>query len=94
VDLTLIVSTYHEFSHPREMLEAVYAGLKEGGRLVIVEYRAEDETIPVSFVHRMSEEQIRQELEASGFRWRETIDVLPQQHIVVFQKPVADPIGP
>ncbi len=90
VDLVLIVSSYHEFSHPKEMLENIYEGLKEGGRIVIVEYRGEDETIPASAVHRMTEEQIRQELEASGFRWRDTFDVLPQQHIVVFQKPVTD----
>lgn len=90
VDLALIVSSYHEFSHPKEMLEHIYDGLKEGGRIVIVEYRGEDETIPASAVHRMTEEQIRQELESSGFRWRDTFDVLPQQHIVVFQKPVTD----
>jgi len=91
VDLALIVSTYHEFSNPREMLDNIYKGLKEGGRIVIVEYRGEDATIPVPSVHRMSEEQIRQEVEASGFRWRETIDILPQQHIVIFERPVTDP---
>lgn len=88
VDLALIVSSYHEFSHPREMLTNIYAGLKEGGRLVIVEYRGEDETIAAPRVHRMTEDQIRTELDASGFRWRDTFDVLPQQHIVVFEKPV------
>lgn len=88
VDMALIVSSYHEFSHPSEMLENIFIGLKEGGRLVIVEYRGEDATIAAPRVHRMTELQIRKELEASGFKWRDTIDVLPQQHIVVFEKPV------
>jgi len=91
VDMALIVSSYHEFSHPKEMLENIYVGLKEGGRLVIVEYRGEDATIAAPRVHRMTEIQIRKELEASGFRWRDTFDVLPQQHIVVFEKPVETP---
>ncbi len=94
VDLALIVSSYHEFSHPKEMLDNIFRGLKDGGRIVIVEYRGEDSTIPATDIHRMSEEQIRQEVEASGYGWRETIDVLPQQHIVVFEKPVSEALIP
>jgi len=88
VDLALIVSSYHEFSDPKSMLDHIYQALHPGGRLVIVEYRAEDPTIPVPDIHRMSEEQIRLETEASGFRWRESLTVLPQQHVVVLEKPV------
>ncbi len=93
VDLALIVASYHEFSHPREMLDNIFEALKPGGRIVIVEYRAEDETIPIKTVHRMSEQQIRRELEVSGYVWRETRDVLPQQHIVVFEKPLTGRLG-
>jgi len=84
----LIVSSYHEFAHPKEMLEELVRALKPGGRLVLVEYRAEDPTIGITHLHRMSEEQIIQEGEAAGLRYRETIDVLPQQHIVVFTSPI------
>ncbi len=35
VDLILIVDAYHEFSHPREMGEAMTAALRTGGRLVL-----------------------------------------------------------
>jgi len=88
VDLALIVSSYHEFSDPKSMLDHIYDALRPGGRLVIVEYREEDPTIPVPDTHRMSEGQIRLETEASGFRWRESLTVLPQQHVVVLEKPV------
>jgi precorrin-6B methylase 2 len=91
VDLALIVSSYHEFSEPAVMLNHIYQSLHAGGRLVIVEYRAEDPTIPIPEDHRMSERQIRKEAESSGFRWRDTIATLPQQHIVVFEKPVSRP---
>lgn len=84
VDLALIVSSYHEFSYPREMLDRIRRSLAPGGRLVIVEYRTEDATIRIPDAHRMSREQIIQEGEAVGLRFRETLDVLPQQHIVVF----------
>ena len=90
VDVALIVDSYHEFSHPAEMLDGIYSGLREGGRLVIVEYRGEDDTIDVHPLHRMTEAQIRSEVEASGFEWVETRDFLPQQHVVVFRRPVSD----
>lgn len=88
VDLALIVDSYHEFSHPREMLDGIYHGLREGGYLVIVEYRAEDATINVEAGHQMTEGQIRLEVEAADFEWVETRDFLPRQHVVVFRRPV------
>ncbi len=88
VDVALIVSSYHEFSHPREMIEHLAAALRPGGQLIIVEYRAEDATVPVENLHKMSVEQIRLEVEISGLVFREVKDILPQQHFVVFEKPV------
>lgn len=88
IDLALIVVSYHEFSHPYEMLTGLYDALRPGGRLVVVEYRAEDETIPVHRLHRMSEEQVRQEAELVGLEWIENLDVLPQQHVLVLRKPL------
>lgn len=88
IDVVLIVDAYHEFSHPREMMEGIREALKPGGRVVLVEYRGEDETLPVAPVHRMTEEQARKEMSAVGLIWRETKDYLPQQHILIFEKPV------
>lgn len=88
IDLALIVSSYHEFSFPREMIEAIARSLKEDGRLVIVEYRIEDDTTIIPEAHRMSVEQIRAEIESVGLQFRESIEVLPQQHIVVFSHSV------
>ena len=88
IDLALIVDSYHEFSHPREMMTKVVEALEPGGRLVLVEYRGEDPTLPVQPIHRMTQEQARVEMAAVGLRWVETLDILPQQHLMIFTKPV------
>ena len=42
VDLILLVDVYHEFSHPEHMLAAMRKSSEADGRLVLVEFRAED----------------------------------------------------
>ncbi|MEL6616141.1 MAG: class I SAM-dependent methyltransferase [Bacteroidota bacterium] len=86
VDLTLLVDTYHEFSHPREMLTAIRRATRPGGQLVLVEYRGEDPSIPIKRLHTMTEAQAVREVEANGWRFVENRDVLPQQHLLVFEK--------
>lgn len=91
ITLALMVDAYHEFSHPREMLESLMSALRPGGRVVLLEYRAEDPAVPIKPLHKMTERQIRLELESVGFRWVATHDFLPWQHMVIFEKP---PISP
>ncbi len=88
VDVALIVASYHEFSHPYEMMRHIVEALRPGGRVVIVEYRGEDATIPVPERHRMTEAQVRDEMAAVGLIWRETKTILPQQHFMVFERPM------
>ena len=87
VDLVLMVDAYHEFSHPREMMGAIVASLKKGGRVVLVEYRGEDKASEIKPLHRMTESQVRKEMAAVGLRWVETKGVLPLQHLMIFEKP-------
>ncbi len=86
VDLAFMVDAYHEFSHPREMMEGIVRALKPGGRVVLVEYRGEDPSVPIKELHKMTEDQVRREMAAVGLAWRETLDFLPQQHVLVFEK--------
>ena len=86
VDLALMVDVYHEFSHPHEMIEAICRSLKPGGRVVFVEFRAEDPNVPIKAVHKMSEAQVTKEMTVHPLQWAETINVLPWQHIIVFKK--------
>ncbi len=89
VNVALIVFTYTQFSHPREMMVNIRKSLVPGGRVALVEYRGEDSTLPVSSLYTITEEQARLELEAAGLRWLETRDILPQHHFIVFEKPAA-----
>ena len=86
VDTIIMVDVYHEFSHPYEMAEAMVKALKVGGRLVFVEYRLEDEAVPIKLVHKMSEAQVKKEMAPFPLRHVKTSDVLPWQHIIVFEK--------
>ncbi|HSH92955.1 MAG TPA: class I SAM-dependent methyltransferase, partial [Roseimicrobium sp.] len=86
VDLVIMVDVYHEFDHPFEMMENICKALKPGGRVVFVEYRAEDPNVPIKEVHKMSVAQVRKEMSIQPLEWVETHSNLPRQHIIVFRK--------
>ncbi|MGL5876600.1 MAG: class I SAM-dependent methyltransferase, partial [Xenococcaceae cyanobacterium] len=86
VDLAIMVDAYHEFEYPREMMEGVVKGLKDGGRVVLVEYRQENPLIPIKGLHKMSQRQVKKEMNAVGLTWQKTKDFLPQQHLMIFAK--------
>jgi len=86
LDVVLMVDVYHEFDHPHEMLAAITRSLKPGGRVVFVEYRAEDPSVPIKRLHKMSEEQVKKEAAVHSLEWVETLTVLPRQHIIVFKR--------
>jgi len=87
VDLILIVDAYHEFSYPYEMGVSMARALRPGGKLVLIEYRKEDRTIPIKLLHKMSQFQARREMANVGLEWVRTEDFLPQQHFMVFRRP-------
>jgi ubiquinone/menaquinone biosynthesis C-methylase UbiE len=86
LDLVLLVDVYHEFSEPEKMLDHIRDALKQGGRLVLLEYRAEDPTVPIRPEHKMTVEQVRAEVEPEGLRFDRAIETLPQQHIIIFRR--------
>src|SRR6266516_8116857 len=86
VDLVLMVDVYHEFDHPFEMMHAICKALKPDGRVVFVEFRAEDPKVPIKEVHKMSEAQVRKEMSAQPLEWGETNGTRPWQRIIVFKK--------
>ena len=84
LDLVLMVDVYHELSQPQQMLQRLREALKPGGRLVLLEYRKEDPTIPIRFEHKMSVAEARMEVEAEGFTLAKVDEALPRQHILIF----------
>jgi ubiquinone/menaquinone biosynthesis C-methylase UbiE len=87
VDKMLLVDVYHEFSFPREMGLSMFRTLKPGGRIFLIEFRAEDPDVPIKRLHKMTETQAKRELEAVGFLFEKNLDNLPWQHCLIFRKP-------
>lgn len=86
VDLALMVDAYHEFDHPYEMMTAIVRTLKPGGRVALVEYRGENPFVTIKRLHKMTQKQVRKEMQAVGLTWQGTQDLLPQQHLMIFSK--------
>lgn len=87
IDAALMVDAYHEFDHPVEMLASLRVALKSKGRIYLLEYRAEDDNVPIKTHHKMTEAQARKEFEAAGFRFVVNKTELPWQHLMIFEKP-------
>lgn len=87
IDAAVMVDAYHEFSHPREMMQGIVRALVPGGLVFLVEYRGEDPDVPMLPLHKMTVKQARLELEAVGLDFVENRDGLPWQHLLVFRKP-------
>jgi SAM-dependent methyltransferase len=84
LDLILMVDVYHELSDPQTMLAHVREALKPDGRLVLLEYRAEDPTVPILPLHKMTVMQAKLEVEHEGFKLSRVQDDLPRQHLLTF----------
>ncbi|CEJ43582.1 SAM-dependent methyltransferase (Unc haracterized protein) [Umezakia ovalisporum] len=87
VDLALMVDTYHELEYPQELMQGIVKALKPGGKVVLVEYRGENPLIMIKPLHKMTQKQVRKEMATVGLVWRETKNLLPQQHLMIFEKP-------
>jgi ubiquinone/menaquinone biosynthesis C-methylase UbiE len=86
VNLVLLVDVYHELAYPFEVMTKVRESLKTGGRVVFVEYRKEDPAVRIKEVHKMSVKQLVREMNAVGLVHVRTVETLPLQHIVIFEK--------
>src|SRR5262245_1588614 len=90
IDMILLVDVYHEFSYPWEMATAMIKALKPGGRMVFVEFRLEDEKVPILLVHKMTEKQVLKEMAPHPLKWVKTDKSLPWQHVIFFEKKKAE----
>jgi len=87
LDKVLLVDVYHELAFPCEVMASLVAAMRTGGLLYLVEYRGEDEDVPIKAIHRMSREQCIVEMREAGLRLHREHRGLPWQHCLVFRKP-------
>jgi len=86
IDLAIMVDVYHELAFPHEVIDSIISALRPGGRIVFVEYRAEDQRVPIKEVHKMTEAQVKREALTHSLLWERTASILPWQHVIVFKK--------
>ena len=86
VDKVLMVDVYHEFTYPIEMIASIKKALRANGKLFLIEYRGEDDSVPIKSVHKMTEAQAVKEMQAAGMKLEHNIGNLPWQHCMVFVK--------
>jgi precorrin-6B methylase 2 len=86
IDMAIMVDVYHELAYPFEIMDSIMQALKSGGRIVFVEYKAEDANVPIKALHKMSEKQIKLEASIFALEWERTVTTLPWQHVVIFRK--------
>ena len=81
-----MVDVYHELLYPHEMLQNIRKALKKGGKLLLLEYKAEDPSVAIKELHKMSVVQVQKEMAANGFVLDYKGDFLPIQHLLIFKK--------
>ena len=86
LNAALLVDAYHEFAYPFEMMRALIAALRPDGKIILIEYRGEDPTVPIKPLQKMTEAQAILEMDAVGLAHQRTLSTLPTQHILIFEK--------
>ena len=86
IDKVIMVDVYHEFEYPIEMISSIKRALKPDGQIFLIEYRAEDDNVPIKRLHKMSEAQAVKEMNAAGLELKQNIGNLPWQHCMIFVK--------
>jgi precorrin-6B methylase 2 len=86
LDAAILVDVYHEFDHPFEMMQGICLALKPGGRVIFVEFRGEDPSVPIKKLHKMTLPQVKKEMSVQPLRFIQSIEDLPWQHVIIFEK--------
>jgi ubiquinone/menaquinone biosynthesis C-methylase UbiE len=84
IDMALMVDVYHELNDPQTMLANIRKALKPDGRLVLLEYKGEDPSVPILPLHKMTVAQAKLELEHEGYKLVRVDSSLPRQHVLIF----------
>jgi predicted methyltransferase len=90
VDVILALDSYHHYDYPEKMLSAFVEALRDGGRLVVVEYYKRPNAMPggdaVKHI-RLDEPDLVREIERNGFRKvSEHEHIKGSQYMVIFEK--------
>ena len=85
VDVVFVCDTYHHFEDHEAMLASIHQALRPGGKFVVVDY----ERIEPRIEHiRADKAQFTAEIEASGFRLTEEIEIegMEENYVLHFER--------
>ena len=85
VDLVLVVNTYHHISDRVAYFRRLQGALTLKGRVAIIDVRKGQPMGPPE-QHRVAPEQLRQEMEAAGYRIDTEHGFLPNQYFLIYTR--------
>ena len=89
VDLVYVCDTYHHFEYPARVLESIHKGLKDGGKLVVIDFIREP-GVSSDWVMghvRAGQAIVEKEITQAGFRKvDEKKGLMKENYLVVFEK--------
>ncbi|MEO6637874.1 MAG: class I SAM-dependent methyltransferase [Ginsengibacter sp.] len=86
IDLVMMADVYHELEYPKEILQSIKKSLKQTGKLLLLEYRGEDSSLPIKLLHKTTIKQLNREMAENGFRLFYDGEFLPIQHFLLYEK--------
>ena len=92
IDLAMMVDVYHELDTglPARNARSIRKSLKSHGKILLLEYRAEDPKVDIKPLHKMSVKQVSKELTANGFHLVQDGEFLPIQHFLLYEKELTE----
>lgn len=85
VDLVLIVDTYHHLGDRVDYMRRLGEKLRPGGRVAIVDFRKDSPRGPRA-EHKLTAEQVEEEMKEAGYRLAKAHDFLPDQYFLEFER--------
>jgi ubiquinone/menaquinone biosynthesis C-methylase UbiE len=88
VDLVLICDTYHHFEYPADIMASIFAALRPGGRLVVIDYeRIRGVTADSRYEHlRGGKGTFSDEIKDAGFDLEKELPLIPESYYLEFRK--------
>ncbi len=85
-DLVFMINLHHELENPVEMLKESFRLLKDGGKMLIVDWKKADMSHGPPVHLRYSPEDVEKELLLAGFSGIIRFDELPKHFMVIAEK--------
>ena len=85
VDVVFMCNTYHHLANRVEYLKRLSKGLKNNGRVVIIDFYKKPLPVgPSSLGHKVSKEVVLEEFQEAGYKLQHDKDLLPYQYYLEF----------